>query len=67
MCYTPIGIALAVILCIWLFYYCLRDQNRDKFTISTTPFREENALLRHNPFDDVDYITPTFSSEMRLR
>jgi hypothetical protein len=39
--------------------YMSSMKNNEYFSPSTKPFEPENSLLNRNPFDDIDYITPS--------
>lgn len=47
-----------VLLYAWSRYEKCR--NRSAFSMPNKPFEPDNNLFMSNPFDDMDYITPTF-------
>jgi hypothetical protein len=49
-----IGILVGLIL------YFMFDINKEGFGIDEKPFEPDNTLLNRNPWDDIDYIVPTF-------
>ena len=56
MCSSDI-ICLLVVLVIVLIMFS--GCNKDYFTLSRKPFEEDWSLLNMNPFDNMDYETPT--------
>lgn len=54
--------ALFVIVSVLLVYFLLCNcKSRESFSLSNKPMATENSMLNRNPFDDIDYITPTFT------
>ncbi len=55
---TVIIIALVIFL---LVKFDVRFENKkERFSLSQKPMETEWSLLNHNPYDNIDYQTPTF-------
>jgi hypothetical protein len=50
-----------VVLILLLMIFMDRCKARDGFSLSKKPMETEWNLLNHNPFDNIDYDTPTFT------
>lgn len=37
-----------------------KSSNKDSFGTDNKPFEPDNSLLNRNPWDDIDYMVPTF-------
>jgi hypothetical protein len=59
---VTIAFGLLVVLSVLLIIcYSKKVQiNKDGFGIDNRPMEHENSLLMRNPWDEVDYIVPTF-------
>lgn len=54
--------AVYIILALVLMWAWSRYQRcrYERFSMPNKPFEPDNVLLNRNPFDDMDYIVPTF-------
>lgn len=54
------AVALSAVLLL-LHHRYMVNNTAESFSLSNKPMSAENSLLNRNPFDDIDYITPTFT------
>jgi hypothetical protein len=57
--YQLLTAVLMIGIIILLNCYMSNKKNNEYFSPSTRPFEPENSLLNRNPFDGIDYITPS--------
>lgn len=58
--YLVLGLLVAVVLLLACYSRISIKLNKESFGIDNKPFEPENTLLHRNPWDDIDYIVPTF-------
>ena len=51
---------LLVSIILLLNCYLKNKTKREGFSLSNRPMETENSMLHRNPYDHIDYITPTF-------
>jgi hypothetical protein len=59
-----LNVVLLVVSTLLLMCYIKKSSKCGKneyFSLSKKPMETEGNLLNRNPFDDIDYITPTFT------
>lgn len=56
-----IFIVILVILVLWLIYQsCYKCSPMDSFGMDNKPFEPDNTSIGNNPWDEIQYIKPTF-------
>ncbi len=58
--YLVLGLLVAVVLLLACYSRISIKLNKEPFGVDNKPFEPENTLLHRNPWDDIDYIGPTF-------
>jgi hypothetical protein len=60
-------LAAVLMVAIIMLLRCYTNKNkninrnrRERFSLSNKPMEHDNSLLHRNPYDDIDYVTPTF-------
>lgn len=58
---SDVGVYVVLILVLWFaFDRYKKCKTRSAFSMPNQPFEPDNTLFLRNPFDNFDYIKPTF-------